>query len=121
MNPFSITKRIDSASTALFRDLVTGKHIKNATVTFVKPGAKPFAYLIYKFDDLLLTDVDQSGAPGETGREDVSDEGQPRVDPVPHAGSCRQGHREADVLGPDEEHDDPLARWAPRSGAAPLY
>jgi type VI secretion system secreted protein Hcp len=72
LNPFTFTKPIDSASTKLFSALVTGKHIKNATVTFTKPGEKPFAYLIYKFDDLQLTDLDQSQGGDSGGEEQVS-------------------------------------------------
>ena len=72
LNPFTFTKPIDSSSTKLFSALATGKHIKTATVTFVKPGDKPFAYLIYKFDDLLLTDLDQSQGGDDPGQERVS-------------------------------------------------
>jgi len=72
LNPFTFTKPIDSASTKLFSALVTGKHIKNATVTFTKPGEKPFAYLIYKFDDVVLTDLDQSQDGDSRGEERVS-------------------------------------------------
>ena len=72
LNPFTFTKPIDSASTKLFSALVKGTHIKNATVTFTKPGEKPFAYLIYKFEDLLLTDLDQSQGGDSRGEEQVA-------------------------------------------------
>ena len=72
LNPFTFTKPIDSSSTKLFSALVKGTHIKNATVTFTKPGEKPFAYLIYKFDDVVLTDLDQSQDGDSRGEERVS-------------------------------------------------
>ncbi len=72
LNPFTFTKPIDASSTALFKALVKGTHIKDATVTFTKPGEKPFAYLIYKFDDLVLTDLDQSQGGDSRGEEQVA-------------------------------------------------
>jgi len=72
LNPFKITKPIDSSSTALFKALALGRHFDRATVTFTKPGEKPFAYLIYKFDDVVLTDLDQSQDGDSRGEERVS-------------------------------------------------
>ena len=72
LNPFTFSKPIDSSSTALFKALVKGTKFDTATVTFAKPGEKPFAYLIYKFADLVLTDLDQSQDGDSTGEEQVS-------------------------------------------------
>jgi type VI secretion system secreted protein Hcp len=62
LSPFSVVKRIDSTSPTLFRDLATGKRFLTATITFVKPGGKP--YLTYKFENVVLTSDQQSGSAG---------------------------------------------------------
>lgn len=72
LNPFTFSKPIDSSSTALFKALARGTHFDHATVTFTKPGEKPFAYLIYKFEGAVLTDLNQSQGGDSHGEEQVA-------------------------------------------------
>lgn len=68
---FTITKRVDKSSNALADASSNGKHIKEATVTVRKAGDKPLEYLVFKFNDILISSVQQSGG-GEEAMESVS-------------------------------------------------
>ena len=52
----TITKTVDKASPTLFAAAATGKHLSNATLTFVrKAGEKPLEYLKIKLTDVLVS------------------------------------------------------------------
>lgn len=68
---FSVTKRLDKSSNGLSDASANGKHIKDATFTVRKAGDKPLEYLIFKFSDVLITGVQQSGG-GDEIMESIS-------------------------------------------------
>ena len=56
-NDFSFTHRYDKASPNLMKACATGTRIKEATITVRKAGKKPVDYMIFKFHDVLITNV----------------------------------------------------------------
>lgn len=61
-NSFSITKKVDKASPALFAAVTSGKHITSGEVAFTKKiGGKPVDYLTFKFTGLLVSSVKLAG------------------------------------------------------------
>jgi type VI secretion system secreted protein Hcp len=70
ISDLSVTKPIDLASTPLFLDAATGKHIKDATLTLRKKTSgdgEPLEYLKIKLQDILVSSVQQAGN-GNTDR-----------------------------------------------------
>ena len=64
---FVITHHIDKASPLLLKACATGEHIKEATITVRKAGSKAQQeYLIVKMSDVVVSNVDQSGADATT-------------------------------------------------------
>jgi type VI secretion system secreted protein Hcp len=69
---FTFTKQVDRASSQLLAFALNGKHLKTATLTMRKAGARqPLEFLRITFDDLVVTSVDLSGN-GEQVLESVS-------------------------------------------------
>ena len=62
---------IDKASPVLMQKCATGEHIKEATITQRKSGKGQQEYLVYKLNDVLVTNVSLSSS-GETPSEMVS-------------------------------------------------
>jgi len=60
----SIQKLIDKATPELLSHLGQGKHIKDATLTFVKAGPKPLEFLKYKFTDVFVSSSSMGGSSG---------------------------------------------------------
>jgi type VI secretion system secreted protein Hcp len=67
----SIVHKIDKASPNLLRACATGQHLKEATITFRKPGKRQQEFLIIKMNDVMVTGVVQ-GTTSETGSETVN-------------------------------------------------
>jgi len=62
----SVTKYVDSASHALMKCCLTGKHFEKATLTIRKAGGdKPLEYLVIKMQDLIVSSVSTGGSGGE--------------------------------------------------------
>ena len=62
---FSISKRIDDASSTIFNKMAVGDHFATATVTIRKPsGQAPLEFLIYKFSECYITSYSISGSDG---------------------------------------------------------
>jgi type VI secretion system secreted protein Hcp len=61
---FSITKTLDKSSPLLFQAAATGKHFKDAVLSFArKAGGKEETYLKFDFENVLISSV-QDGASG---------------------------------------------------------
>jgi type VI secretion system Hcp family effector len=59
IQPIEILKDLDLCSPQFFLDAVTGKHIKEATITFVREGdGKPEPYFMIKLTDLLIIGIE---------------------------------------------------------------
>jgi type VI secretion system secreted protein Hcp len=57
-----IDKMCDSATVALYQNCVTGKHIKNATITCRKnDGEQKVEYLIVELTDIMISKVEWQG------------------------------------------------------------
>jgi type VI secretion system secreted protein Hcp len=71
LSDLHIVKNYDKASSALFKALVSGQHIKTGTLTAVKAGGggKPFVQL--DLDELFVTSLQVSGS-SEIPTESVS-------------------------------------------------
>jgi type VI secretion system Hcp family effector len=55
---FTITKKLDKASPALFKAAATGVHFKEATIVFArKAGKGQMDYLEYKLDQVLISSI----------------------------------------------------------------
>jgi type VI secretion system secreted protein Hcp len=65
---FNVTKRVDSASHLLALNCADGTHIKEAVLSVRKAGGAKGKgqsdYLIFKFNDILITGVQHSGSSG---------------------------------------------------------
>lgn len=71
-NSFTITKKVDKASPALFAAVTSGKHITTGEVDFSKKiSGKPLDYLSFKFTDLLVSSV-KLGGQGNAPTEQVT-------------------------------------------------
>jgi type VI secretion system secreted protein Hcp len=71
MQDFHFAARISKASPVLMLRCADGKHIPNALFTARKPGEAPFEFLLYKFNDVIITSV-QEGGDGELPLDQVS-------------------------------------------------
>lgn len=74
MQDLTFTHWVDTASTPLFMNCVTGGHIKDGLLTVRKAGGKaPVEYLKIKLTDILVTHVSTGNSSGEEhGTENVS-------------------------------------------------
>ena len=62
---FSITKKLDKSSPLLFQAAATGKHIKDAVLSFArKAGGEQKTYLKFEFQGILISGVQDGGASG---------------------------------------------------------
>ena len=61
----SLTKYVDSASTALMVAACKGTHIKQATLTVRKAGDKPLEYIKITLDSVLVSSLSTGGSGGE--------------------------------------------------------
>jgi type VI secretion system secreted protein Hcp len=52
---------IDKSVTALFDDIASGKHIKDATIDFTTSGSEPYTYFQMLFEDVFLTKLKVAG------------------------------------------------------------
>ena len=70
---FTITKKLDKSSPALFLDAASGKHIKFADVSFMrKAGGKQQDYLKIKLTDVLISSLQQGQSPHGTPTESIT-------------------------------------------------
>jgi type VI secretion system secreted protein Hcp len=71
---FQITKSLDKSSPLLFQAVATGKHIKEAVLSFTrKAGGTQQTYLKFDFQDVLISSVqDGSGASDKVASEQVT-------------------------------------------------
>jgi type VI secretion system secreted protein Hcp len=60
----SITKRIDKATPNLLQYCLTGKHVKDATLTMRKAGTKPVEYLVINLEDIIISGLTTGGSSG---------------------------------------------------------
>ena len=56
-NSFTITKKLDKASPALFKAAATGVHFKEATIVFRKAGKGQHEFLEYKLNQVLISSI----------------------------------------------------------------
>jgi type VI secretion system secreted protein Hcp len=61
----SLTKWVDSSSTALITAACKGTHIKEAKLTVRKAGDKPLEYIKITLTDVLVSSVQTGGSGGE--------------------------------------------------------
>jgi len=61
----SITKWIDKSSAELLYACASGKHIAKAQLIVRKAGEKPLEYLLYDFENVLVSAVSTGGSGGE--------------------------------------------------------
>jgi len=61
----SITKYIDSASSALMGAAASGTHIKTGQLVVRKAGEKPLEYVVIDLKEVLITSVSTGGSGGE--------------------------------------------------------
>jgi type VI secretion system secreted protein Hcp len=67
---FHFTMRVNKASPALFLATVSGKHIKEASLSVRRASKAQLEYLKIKFADVLVTSFEEAGG-GETPEEMV--------------------------------------------------
>src|ERR1700678_1604154 len=74
LQPFSFTKKTDSASPALYQACVTGAHLATGTVSLRKAGGTALVYLTYGFKVIFVDSIQWSGSQGgdDTPMESVS-------------------------------------------------
>jgi type VI secretion system secreted protein Hcp len=73
ISSFTITKKLDKASPALFAAAVGGKHLKFADVVFTrKAGRGQQEYLEFKFNEVLISGVQQGSGGGGGAKEQVT-------------------------------------------------
>lgn len=62
---FSVMKKIDKSSPDLFAACASGKHTAEMIVTVRKAtGDKPLEYLVYKFNDVMVSSYQAGGSSG---------------------------------------------------------
>jgi type VI secretion system secreted protein Hcp len=61
----SFTKFIDKASADLMKACAKGTHLKEGTLAVRKAGDNPLEYLKIKFEDIIVSSVQQGGSGGE--------------------------------------------------------
>lgn len=70
---FTITKSLDKSSPLLFQAVATGKHIKEAVLSFThKASGKEQTYLKFDFQNVLISSVQDGGSGGGTPAEQVT-------------------------------------------------
>jgi len=70
---FSITKTLDKSSPLLFQAAATGKHFKDATLSFShKAGGKEQTYLKFDFQNVLISSVQDGSSGGGQPTEQVT-------------------------------------------------
>ena len=62
MQDFNFTMKVNKASPLLFQYCANGKHIKNAILSCRKAGEKQQDFLIWTFEDLLISKYETSGS-----------------------------------------------------------
>jgi type VI secretion system secreted protein Hcp len=74
ISSFSIMKKTDAASAALFRACCDGSHFTAAHVVLRKSGGKKVEYLKYDFEEVFVESVQWSGSTGgdDTPTESLS-------------------------------------------------
>ncbi|MGZ8376721.1 MAG: Hcp family type VI secretion system effector [Gemmatirosa sp.] len=76
VSAFNAMKKTEKSSADLFQACATGKHFDTATVTMRKAGgdAGQKAFLIYKFEDVMVESIQWSGSTGgdDTPTESIS-------------------------------------------------
>jgi type VI secretion system secreted protein Hcp len=66
MQDFSFVSRVQKSSPELFLSCASGAHLKKATLSIRKSGEKsPGDYLIWTFEDILVSSFNQVGEGGE--------------------------------------------------------
>lgn len=68
---FHFTMRVNKASPALFLATVSGKHIKEASLSVRRAGKAQLEYLKIKFTEVLVTSFEQAGGGGDVPEEMV--------------------------------------------------
>jgi type VI secretion system secreted protein Hcp len=61
--PFHITMRTNKASPQLFLSTVTGKHLKEATLSVRRAGKEALEYLKIKFSEVFVTSFHEEAGP----------------------------------------------------------
>ena len=61
---FSWNQGLDRSYTPLFKNISTGKHIKNAVIDFTTFGKAPIVYFKMTFDDVVLSSLNLAGSAG---------------------------------------------------------
>ena len=56
----TVVKYVDAASPDLILNVLNGRHIPQAVITFRRPGSKPFQYYKVILDDVIVAEVEQS-------------------------------------------------------------
>jgi type VI secretion system secreted protein Hcp len=70
-NEFTITKKIDKASPALFKNMASGAHYPTVILTLRRAGeSKP--YMTYTMKTVFTTKIDHSGASPEMVSEEIT-------------------------------------------------
>ena len=64
LQPFSFTKKTDSASPNLYQACVTGAHLATGSVQLRKAGGTALVYLTYGFKVIFIESVSWSGSTG---------------------------------------------------------
>ena len=64
LQPFSFTKKTDSASPALYQACVTGAHLATGSVQLRKAGGTALVYLTYGFKVIFIESISWSGSTG---------------------------------------------------------
>jgi type VI secretion system secreted protein Hcp len=68
LHDFTIVKRVDSASPALFDAACQGDPLRgNTTFTARKAGDRPLEFLKIKMEDVIITSIEHSGTAGPDG------------------------------------------------------
>jgi type VI secretion system secreted protein Hcp len=70
-NEFRVTKRVDKASPALFKNMAAGAHYAKATLTLRKPAAKE-PYMTYSMETVFTTKIDHGGGSPEVATEEIT-------------------------------------------------
>lgn len=68
----SFMHRVDKASPILMQSCALGTHLKDGTITHRKSGKGQLEYLVIKMNDIIVTNVANSGAAGGDNQESVS-------------------------------------------------
>lgn len=65
VHDFTITKLTDKSTPNLMLDLLSGKHITDATFVIRKSGEKPLEYLQIKMTDVIISSINMGGSSGD--------------------------------------------------------